>query len=344
MPTSIDASQHERFARLALDCVHREYPNHILHLLESDADVGPPRRLTPAFFGCFDWHSAVHGHWTLVRLARLFPETPWADEARATLDRSLTPENLRGEVKYISRRPGFEMPYGMAWLLQLAGELREWDDVQAGRWSRALEPLERLAVECFQRWLPGLSYPIRSGVHSQSAFSMGLAWDYAHVADDRELARLIESQGRSFHLEDRDGPLHLEPSGYDFLSPCLGEADLLRRFLPADEFANWLTLFLPGLPGDGSTHWLRPVEPSDRADGRLAHLDGLNLSRAWMLEAVASGLPQGDSRTETCLQTASAHAAVGLAAVTGEHYAGGHWLGTFAVYLTTRRNVSGKSA
>ncbi|RMG44911.1 MAG: DUF2891 domain-containing protein [Acidobacteria bacterium] len=338
---AMDRALAARFARLALDCVHREYPNKIAHVLEGDGDVAPPRKLTPAFYGCYDWHSAVHGHWLLARLARLFPEADFAAPARAALGRSLTPENVRGEVEYLGRRSrvSFERPYGLAWLLQLAAELREWDDGEARRWSAALAPLERLAAQRIAEWLPKLEHPIRTGEHSQTAFAFGLILDWARAAGDRRLERLVEDRARVFYLGDRDCPLAYEPSGQDFLSPCLAEADLMRRILEPAPFAAWLGGFLPGIPLDGNGGWLEPARVTDPADPKLAHLDGLNLSRAWMLEGIAAGLPAGDPRRTAVLAAAERHAKAGLAAVTGEHYEGGHWLGSFATYLITRRGL-----
>lgn len=340
---AFDAGAAQRFAALALACVHQEYPNKIAHVLASDADVKPPRELTPAFFGCFDWHSSVHGHWLLVRLARTFPTTPFAQPARAALARSFKPANLAAEAAYLGApsRPEFERPYGLAWLLQLAAELREWDDPQAREWMASMAPLEQVAVARLKSWIPKLSYPIRAGEHSQSAFAFGLVTDWARQANDGEMLRLLESSSRALHLADRACPLGYEPSGQDFLSPCLAEADLMRRFLPPTTFAAWLGGFLPAIPLDGSAAWLPVAVVSDRADGKLAHLDGLNLSRAWMLEGVAAGLPEADPRRASLLAAAHTHRVAGLAAVTGEHYAGGHWLGSFAVYLASGRGLPG---
>ena len=338
---AFDATAAGRFADLALGCVHREYPNKISHTLQGDADVKPPRELTPAFSGCFDWHSAVHGHWLLARLARTFPEAPFAVPARAALARSLTAEHIAAEVRYMegAGRSDFERPYGLAWLLQLGAELRGWDDPQAKGWSAILQPLEGAAAGRLKTWLPKLTYPIRVGEHSQTAFGFGLAADWAKAAGDRELGVLLEARSRVYYLADRDCPLAYEPSGQDFLSPCLAEADLMRRFLPPVAFAAWLGGFLPGIPLDGSTSWLPVAIVSDRSDGKLAHLDGLNLSRAWMLEGMAAGLPPDDPRVASLRAAALAHRTAGLAAVTGEHYEGGHWLGSFAVYLVTSRGL-----
>ncbi len=343
-PAAFDATAAQRFADLALACVHKEYPNKIAHVLASDADVKPPRELTPAFCGCFDWHSAVHGHWLLVRLARTFPEAPFVPKARAALAASLTPAHIAGEVAYMggAGRADFERPYGLAWLLQLAAELRQWDDPQAREWARAIAPLERTAAARLSAWLPQLSHPVRSGEHSQTAFALGLALDWARSRGDSAMATLIERRSRDYYLADRDCPMAYEPSGQDFLSPCLAEADLMRRVLPKATFAKWLKPFLPRLPIDGSAAWLEPETVTDPTDGKLAHLDGLNLSRAWMLEGIASGLPAADPRVAALRAAAASHRQAGLAAVTGEHYEGGHWLGSFAVYLVTGRGLPAK--
>ena len=327
-----------RFVDLALACVHREYPNKIAHSLESDADVHPPRELTPAFYGCYDWHSAVHGHWLLIRAAQLFPEEPFAARARAAVMESLTPAHIQGEVAYLSApgRGSFERPYGMAWLLMLAAELRRSTNPDDAALAATIAPLETVAADHLKQWLPRLRYPNRSGEHGQSAFALSLAWDWATVAGDESMHSLLIGKAREFYVADRNCPLRFEPSGEDFLSPCLSEADFMRRVLPPPLFARWLTLFLPDIPHRKRRDaWLVPGVVTDRSDGRLAHLDGLNLSRAWMLEGIASGLPRDDARVPILLAAASEHRAVALPTVTGEHYGGGHWLGTFAIFLTT---------
>ena len=339
--TTLDPAAAARFAQLALDCVHREYPNKIAHVMNGDSDAKPPRALTPAFYGCFDWHSSVHGHWLLARVARTYPAAPFAAEARAALARSLTEENVAGEVAYLSApgRVGFERPYGLAWLLQLAAELREWDDPDAKRWSKALAPLESKCAEQLFAWIPKLAYPIREGEHPQTAFAFGLALDWARGAGETEKAALLAKRVMELYGKDRGCPIGYEPSGQDFLSPCIAEADLVRRVLPPKAFAEWLSTFLPGLPADGSSKWLAPGVVTDRTDGKLVHLDGLNLSRAWMLRGIAAGLPNGDRRVRSLEATAAAHAAASLPSVTSEHYEGSHWLGTFAVYLLTGRGL-----
>jgi hypothetical protein len=342
----LDVEAAQRFARLALDCVHQEYPNKIAHVLQSDEDARPPEELTPAFYGCYDWHSAVHGHWLLARLARRFPDAPLAAAAREALGRTLTPARIAGEVRYLQGegRTSFERPYGLAWLLQLAAELREWQDDGARSWVETLEPLERKAAESLREWLPKLSHPIRVGEHDQTAFAFGLILDWADVAGDEEMSALVKERVRTLYLKDRDCPLAYEPSGHDFFSPCLAEADVVRRVLAPPQFAAWLGAFLPGLPLEESSAWLEPAVVTDATDGKLVHLDGLNLSRAWMLEGMASGLPTRDPRLPALGVTAAEHRRSGLASVTGEHYEGGHWLGSFAVYLVTGRGLGSTSA
>lgn len=336
-----DASSAARFAALALECVHKEYPNKIAHVLNGDQDVQAPRQLTPAFYGCYDWHSSVHGHWLLARLARTYPDAPFARPARAALAQSLALEHIAGEVRYLkgAGRASFERPYGLAWLLQLAAEVREWADPQAKEWAATLKPLEEAAVERLRDWLPKLSKPIRIGEHDQTAFSFGLILDWARASGDRATEDLLIGRIRHFYLNDRGCPFAWEPSGHDFLSPCLAEADLMRRVLEPAAFARWLGTFLPAVPRDGTAAWLEPAVVTDPSDPKLAHLDGLNLSRAWMLEGIAAGLPAGDTRRPALLAAAARHREAGLRAVTGEHYEGGHWLGSFAVYLVTGRGL-----
>jgi hypothetical protein len=336
-----DIKAADRFAKLALACVHKEYPNKISHSLNSDADVAPPRKLTPAFYGCYDWHSSVHGHWLLVRLVRTFPDADFVQPAREALRQSLTAEKITQEAAYLRAegRSTFERPYGLSWLLQLTAELRDWDDPQAKEIAANLQPLTEAAVERLSGWLPKLANPVRIGEHDQTAFALGLMLDYAGEAGDTKLAGLVESKSRQFYFNDKSCPLAYEPSGEDFLSPCLGEADLMRRVLPSHDFAVWLQSFLPQIPESGRSQWLQPVVSPDPSDPKLAHLDGLNLSRAWMLEGIAGSLPKSDKRLPAIRAAADAHKRAGLAAVTGEHYEGGHWLGSFAVYLVTRRGI-----
>jgi hypothetical protein len=312
----LEQSAAEGFARLALDCVHREYPNKIAHEMNSDADAKPPRQLTPAFYGCFDWHSAVHGHWLLARFAGAFPQSKFAPAARAALERSITPAHIAVEVDYQKSRKNFERPYGLAWLLQLGIELRQSRSPLAAH----LAPLEAIAVDKLKAWLPKLSHPVRTGEHSQTAFGLGLMLDWARVAGDTAFRTLLEQRVRDYYLNDRACPIHYEPGGQDFLSPCLAEADVMRRVLPAAEFTAWFRRFLPKIE-------LEPAVVTDPTDGQLAHLDGLNLSRAWMLDGINSVLRRKDLEL-----LAAAHLQAGIKAVSAAHYEGAHWLGTFALY------------
>ncbi len=339
--SEFDVHAAERFAKLALVCVEKEYPNKISHVLNSDTDVAPPRKLTPAFYGCYDWHSSVHGHWLLVRLVRTFPDASFARPAREALRKSLTAENLKEEAAYLGGqgRASFERPYGLAWLLQLCAELREWNDDQTREMSANLRPLEKAAVKRLKTWLPKLSHPVRIGEHDQTAFALGLMLDYARSKPDEPFAKLVGDSARRFFLADKNCPLAYEPSGEDFLSPCLAEADVMRRVLSQAEFEKWLKDFLPQIPTTATADWLPVTFSPDPSDPKLAHLDGLNLSRAWMLEGILSALPVDDPRRPALSAAAESHRRAGIAAVTGEHYEGGHWLGSFAVYLTTQRGI-----
>jgi hypothetical protein len=341
------AAVRERIAHLALSSIAREYPNHLALLAISDADLRPPRELTPAFFGSFDWHSSVHGHWALARLARLHPDASFAAGARAALARSLTDANLAAEHAFAARpeRAGFERPYGLAWLLQLAAELHGWQqegDADAARGSASLMVLASLARERLATWLARLSHPIRGGEHSQTAFAIGLALDAARATGEERFAELLASRALAFHHDDRNAPIAYEPSGHDFLSPALGAADLMRRVLDRDAFGGWLEAYLPDPSSEMVARWLTPVTPADRADGKLAHFDGLNLSRAWMLEGIVASLSDRHPAREPLARAASAHARAGLASIVGEEYAGTHWLGSFAAYLVTRRGLDPK--
>jgi DUF2891 family protein len=342
-PAPVTALQVDALAELALGCIHREYPYHLVHLMRDDGDARPPRELTPAFYNTFDWHSAVHGHWCLVRLLRRHGDARFAARAEAALETGLTTPRLAREAAYVEApgREGFERPYGLAWLLQLAAELRGWQDPRAERWLAALSPLERIAAERLASWLPKLRWPVRSGEHSQTAFALGLAHDWAVGAGDPRFTALARSRALDWFAADADAPIAWEPSGQDFLSPVLGEADLMRRVVPASDFERWLARFLPDLESPAAMRWLTPVTPSDRADGKLSHLDGLNLSRAWMLEGIAAALTGAGNRRRAAILAAAAarHRHAGLAGTTGEYYAGAHWLGSFATYLVTGRGL-----
>lgn len=331
----------ERFASLALACVHQEYPNKIAHVMSGDEDVGPPRELTPVFYGCFDWHSSVHGHWLLVRMLRLYPQGGFAQAASEALHKSFQADKVAVEVEYArhEQRDSFERPYGIAWLLQLMAELREWDDPLARQWQATLEPLEAVYVDKTIDWLNKLAYPIRIGEHAQTAFAFALFIDWARASGRRDFYELVKQRALEFHAADVNCPLDYEPGGQDFLSPCLAEADLMRRVMSPGAYAQWLHGFLPRIPEDGSADWLPLARITDRSDGKLAHLDGLHLSRAWALRGMAAGLPRGDKRLAALESAAQRQVEAGLAAVTGEHYEGGHWLASFATYVVTGRGL-----
>jgi len=322
-----------RFARLALGAIHREYPYHLSHTLFEEGSITSPRALTPAFYGAYDWHSAVHGHWVLARVMRRAPGSEIARACRAALAQSLKAANLQAECAYLERRPGFERPYGLAWLLTLTAELHTHDDPEALAWREELRPLERVAVNHLARWLPKLTHPTRSGTHSQTAFSMTLVWDWATRVGDEERLGLLAERAEAFFGKDRDYPLHLEPCGEDFLSASLGAAWLMTRVYPVETFRSWLDRVMPEL---GRGFGFAPVSTRDRTDGRLAHLDGLNLSRAWMLQDIRAALPERDPRRAPLETMAQEHRQAGLRSIADEHYAGAHWLGTFGLYVLDR--------
>lgn len=323
--------QANHFARLAGDCIQRELPNMIQHMINGPSDVRRPRELHPAFYGCLDWHSAVHGHWMLVHLLRTVPGLAGAAQIRAALDANLTAENIAAEVAYFAgaHRQSFSRTYGWAWLLQLAAELHGWDDAGARRWSMHLQPLTETIVARYLAFLPRQTYPVRTGVHPNTAFGLALALDHARATGHAELAALLVERATTYYAADRDAPAAWEPGGEDFLSPALVEADLMRRVLPPADFAAWLHGFLPRLPPSLQ----KPALVSDRSDPKLAHLDGLNLSRAWCLRAVAGALPAHDPLRAELTEAGDAHAAAGLAHVATSDYMGEHWLASFAVYL-----------
>lgn len=344
-PTEISDELSGRFTRLALDCVQQEFPNKISRTTDTAEEIGRPKELFPVFYGCFDWHSAVHGHWLLVRQLRVGTQNAaWRAEAIAKLDANITDENVAGELANFRRaaRGSWERPYGWAWVLQLTAELREYDDPNAKRWLAALEPLEADIVQATKDWLPKLAYPIRLGTHNQSAFAFTLMLDWAETSGDTEFARMLRIKAGEFHAFDQDCPIAYEPSGEDFLSPCLMVADLMRRVVAikgtsGKDYALWLTTYMPDIPTDGSTDWLPPAIVLDASDGKLVHLDGVNLSRAWNLYNIARSLPEDDPRRASLVASAELHRDAGVASVSDEHYSGSHWLASFATYLMTDR-------
>lgn len=339
--TRLTDAQVTAFAKLALKGIPQEYPNKPSNVMDSAADVRSPKDMHPAFYGNFDWHSSVHGHWMLVRLLRDYPQTERADEIRSMLNSQLTPEKMRTEAEYFraAHNKSFERMYGWAWLLQLVRETHTWKDTDAARWRANLEPLEVTIVQRIHEYLPKLTYPIRVGTHTDTAFALSMILDYARTLGNKSLEELVIRKAREFYLKDRDYPAHYEPSGHDFFSSGFNEADLMRRILPAAEFSDWLDGFLPQLKANDMGRMMEPVEVSDVTDGHLVHLAGLDLARAWTMNGIAHALPEQDPRRQLLDAAVAAHARVGLTYVTSGHYEGEHWLATFAVYHLTESGL-----
>jgi len=334
---SLTQDQASHFARLALKCVRKEYPNKLDHTMNDANEVRSPKDMHPAFFGCFDWHSTVHGHWMLVHLLKTFPNLPEERATREALDANLTEKNIAGEVAYLKQanRASFERTYGWAWLLKLAEELRGWNDEDGKRWAKNLQPLAAGFVEKYVAFLPKQNYPIRTGVHPNTAFGLAFALDYARAAGDRKLESLIIERSRTYFARDVNYPAAWEPGGEDFFSPALMEADLMRRVMSKTEFANWFRHFLPGIARNQPKQLLQPAIVTDRTDPKLVHLDGLNLSRAWCMRSIAAALPANDTARTALTRSATAHAQAALPYVASGNYEGEHWLASFAVYLLT---------
>ncbi len=332
---ALDREQAALLASLPMTCIQQPFPYKPGHVLAQASDLALPQVHHPAFYGCFDWHSAVHGHWSLVYLLKTFPGLKGEAEARRMLDENLTAANIASEIAYFSlndQTETFERTYGWAWLLKLQQELIEWEDEDAAKWAAALEPLAQVIVDKYIEYLPKLVYPIRVGEHTNTAFGLSFAHDYALAAGAAQLRGLIDRRARDFYFDDADCPIEWEPSGYDFLSPCLQEADLMRKVLTSEEFAAWIDAFLPALTQANDS--LQPGEVVDRTDGKLVHLDGLNFSRAWCLYPLVPAHPH--------LQAlADLHLRHSLGKITDGEYSGEHWLASFALYaLKTRREVT----
>ena len=332
---ALTVDEANKLAQLPLDCINVEYPNKLNQTLSGADDIGEPQELHPAFYGCFDWHSSVHAHWTLVSLLKRFPEMKRAEEIREKLKSSLTAENIREEVKYFSREQEstFERTYGWAWVLKLSEELGSWEDPMAKELHQNLQPLTDLLVQKFKEFLPKLNYPIRVGEHTNTAFALALAHDYAVSAEKEELRMLIEKRAKDYYLNDDDCPIEWEPSGFDFLSPCLAEVDIMRRVLPKKTFDLWMKDFLPQLRKKDFE--MEPAEVTDRTDGKLVHLDGLNFSRAWVLYGLAQQYPENYGHLRAL---ANDHVVYSFPNLVGDSYEGGHWLGTFALYAIQESN------
>jgi Protein of unknown function (DUF2891) len=338
MSNSLSEKQASHFAALALKCVGREFPNKPEHVINNDSEVKSPKTLHPAFYGCYDWHSSVHGHWMLVRLLKTHPNLPETQEIRHALNANLTAENIQAEVAYMkqSNRQSFERTYGWAWALKLSEELHSWNDPEGKRWSENLQPLAELLSKSYRAFLPKQTYPIRTGVHPNTAFGLAFALDYAKAVGDRELETLLSERSRTYFGKDVNYPGAWEPGGEDFFSAALLEADLMRRVMTPREFATWFHQFLPGVAKGDPQALLQPAIVTDRTDPKLVHLDGLNLSRAWCMRSIAAALPANDPARKVLASSADKHGSAALAHVASGDYAGEHWLASFAVFLLSR--------
>ncbi|MFH0990148.1 MAG: DUF2891 domain-containing protein [bacterium] len=326
------------FANLTLKCILREYPNKLDHVMNTEMEVQSPSTLHPVFYGCFDWHSSVHGHWMLVRILRMFPNLPEALKIRYALNQNLTATHIAVEVKYLEQanRKSFERTYGWAWLVKLAEELSTWNAPDGKRWSEILAPLTTAIINRYLDFLPRQTYPIRTGVHPNTAFGIAFALDYARTAGNTVLEKMLVERSLEYYAKDKNAPIQWEPGGEDFFSPSLMEADLMRRVMKSSEFAGWFSNFIPALRHSASFPLLTPAIVSDRTDPKIVHLDGLNLSRAWCMIGIASSLPQSDPARKKLLDAALKHSVSTLPHITSGNYEGEHWLGSFAVYLLSQ--------
>lgn len=330
-------AQAEQFVNLALSGLSKEYPNKISVVLQDRSDLKSPKELFPVFYGHFDWHSSVHGHWTLVRLLRMFPEAPWQDKVRVALRSKFSKAKLQQEADYLNKHKSFERMYGWAWALRMGMELRALDDADGKEWAAWYAPVEDAIVMNAKVHLPKLDWPIRCGFHPESAFPLGQMLDWARAVEDKGFEKLLITKAKQFYLKDVAYPVRYEPSGTDFFSTGLNTADLMRRVLSAEDYQKWLTAFFP--KGDLGNLAI-PAKVSDLEDGHLVHLAGLNLNRAWTLRGVSGSL-DGDLKAQF-LKAADAHEKLGLNQIFSGSYAGEHWLGSFATYLLTGVGQEGK--
>lgn len=326
--STLNLEEANRLAQLPLHCMEIEYPNKLNQTIGSGDDLQSPKDLHPAFYGCFDWHSAVHGHWSLVSLLRQFPELDNRDEIINKLFKNISKENILKEVAYFDGKynKSYERTYGWAWVLKLAEELHLWKGPKARELEQNLQPLTDIMVEKYLEFLPKLNYPIRSGEHPNTAFGLSFAFDYAKTVGRSDLQSLLENRARDFYFKDANCPISWEPSGFDFLSPCLEEAAIMKRVLSKEEFLLWLNDFMPQLKNAAFT--IETGRVSDRSDGKLVHLDGVNFSRAWSLNEIAKGIPE----LNHLKNIANKHINYSLPSIVGDSYEGGHWLGSFAIY------------
>lgn len=316
-----------QLAELPLECIEQEYPNKLGQVIASEDDLAAPAILHPTFYGCFDWHSSVHGHWSLIKLLKEFPNLEKADTVKSLLLKQLSNENITQEIEYFKKEYNktYERTYGWAWLLKLTAELHSWDDPIARELENNLQPLSSLIANEYIVYLPKLRYPIRVGTHTNTAFGLSFAFDYAEQMNDTSFVSLISKRARDFYLKDAGCPIDWEPSGYDFLSPCLEEIDIMRKILPENEFMIWIHDFLPQI--EKKDFHISVGEVSDRTDGHLVHLDGVNFSRAWCLYALANEYENFDHLKKI----ADEHLNYSFPNLVGDSYEGGHWLASFAI-------------
>ena len=332
----LNLDQANKLAALPLACINTEYPNKLGQTLSGKQDLKSPKELHPAFYGCFDWHSSVHAQWTLVKLLKQFPKLEKAEEIKKILEESLSKENIDAEVRYFKseNNADYERTYGWAWLLKLSQELQTWDTDLGEELAGNLKPLSDLMVANFTEFLPKLVYPIRVGEHTNTAFALSFAYDYAEAVKNAKFQELIEVRAKEFYLKDDNCPVTWEPSGFDFLSPCLQEVDLMRKVLPKAAFPLWIEDFMPELKSKDFD--MAVGEVSDRTDGKLVHLDGLNFSRAWVLYGLAITYPDKYSHLRA---VADRHVSKSFPNLVGDSYEGGHWLGSFALYALQESKI-----
>jgi len=331
-PLHLTKKEAVKLSVLPLKCINKEYPNKLSQIITSDTDLKPPRILHPCFYGCFDWHSSVHGHWSLIKLIKQFPDLPKADSIKLLLSKQITKEKILAEVAYFKPKNNktYERTYGWAWLLKLASEFHTWDNPLAGQLEQNLQPLTDTIVGYYKAYLPKLRYPIRVGTHTNTAFGLSIAIDYARVVGDTAFENIIVKRARDFYLNDKNYPLWWEPGGYDFLSPALEEIDIMRKVLPELKFKSWLKGFLPEITHPDFS--LAVGEVSDRSDGHMVHLDGVNFSRAWCLFGLAKQYPEYNY----LIPLANQHVNYSLPNLMGDSYEGGHWLASFAINALTQ--------
>jgi len=331
MPRELTAGVAAQFASIALGNVTREFPHKLDHVMSGSVDVKSPRALHPIFYGSFDWHSCVHGYWLLASLLRRFGELPQAPVIRRVIDEHFTVANANAELDYLDRPAsrGFERPYGLAWLLMLAAEFARHESAEGRRWFAALAALRGACAARLRDYLIGTHYPVRAGVHGNSAFALILAMEYGETCGEAAMLAALRQKSRVWFGADADCPAW-EPDGEDFLSPALTEALCMARALPRDEFTDWFGRFLPRLAAREPASLFCPATVSDRTDSKLVHLDGLNLSRAWCWRSLAGVFAAGDPRRAIAQEAAAAHLDASLPHV-ADDYAGSHWLATFAL-------------